>query len=209
MDGGRAFLHRRLRRSGGRLVRVLIIPEDDRKDQYILNPIFNQLLRSIGKPKARIRVCQDPRLGGVVEATKSERISEIVERYKGMMDIFILCVDRDGEEGRRQRLDQIEAEFKDVQLFLAENAWEELETWVLAGLDLPADWNWKTVRAEVQVKEQYFEPLVAQRNLSDKPGGGREPLAEEASRRIDAIRQKCPEDFDNLARRLEAAVHTA
>ncbi len=189
-------------------MRVLIIPEDDRKDQYILNPIFSQLLRSIGKSKARIRVCQDPRLGGVVEAMKRDRIAEIVERYKGMMDIFILCVDRDGEKGRRQRLDQIEAEFGDVRVFLAENAWEELETWVLAGLDLSADLNWKRVRAEVQVKEQYFEPLVAQRNLSDKPGGGREPLAQEASRRLNAIRQKCPEDFDNLVRRLDTAVRT-
>ena len=187
-------------------MRVLVIPEDDRKDQYILNPIFSQLLRSIGKPRARIRVCQDPRLGGIVEAMKSDRISEIVERYKGMMDIFILCVDRDGEKGWRQRLDQIETEFGDVRIFLAENAWEELETWVLAGLNLPTDWNWKTVRAEVQVKEQYFEPLVALLNLSDKPGGGREPLAEEASRQIDAIRQKCPEDFDALAQRLEAAI---
>ena len=154
MDGGCTFLHRKLRRSGGWLVRILVIPEDDRKDQYILNPIFSQLLRSIGKPRARIRVCQDPRLGGIAEAMKSDRISEIVGRYKGMMDIFILCVDRDGEKGRRQRLDQIETEFGDVQIFLAENAWEELETWVLAGLNLPTDWDWKTVRAEVQVKEQ-------------------------------------------------------
>ena len=190
-------------------MRVLIIPEDDRKDQFILNPIFNQLLRSIGKPRARIRVCQDPRLGGIVEAMKSDRIREIVERYRGMMDIFILCVDRDGEEGRRQRLDQIEEEFGDGRVFLAENAWEELETWVLAGLDLPPNWNWGTVRAEVQVKEKYFEPLVAQRRLADRSGGGREPLAEEASRRIGAIRQKCPEDFDALARRLQAAVGTA
>ena len=120
-------------------MRVLIIPEDDRKDQYILDPIFNQLLRSIGKPRARIQVCRDPRLGGIVEAMKSDRIQEIVDRYKGMMDIFILCVDRDGKEGRRQRLDQIEEEFGDERVFLAENAWEELETWVLAGLDLPSD----------------------------------------------------------------------
>ena len=187
-------------------MRVLIIPEDDRKDQYILSPIFNQLLRSIGKPKVRIKVCQAPRLGGIVEAMKSDRIQEIVERYRGMMDIFILCVDRDGREGRRQRLDQIEEKFGGGRVFLAANAWEELETWVLAGLDLPSHWNWRTVRAEVQVKERYFEPLVDQRNLSDKLGGGRKPLAEEASRRMDAIRRKCPEDFDVLAKRLEEAI---
>ena len=32
--------------------------------------------------------------------------------------------------------------------FLAENAWEEIEAWVLAGLNLPSDWSWAEVRAE-------------------------------------------------------------
>ena len=79
---------------------VLVIPEDFRKDQYILKPIFGRLLRSVGKPRAKIRVCQDPLLGGVDEATKSERLAEIVERYDGMTDIFVLCVDRDGDVNR-------------------------------------------------------------------------------------------------------------
>ena len=184
---------------------VLVIPEDFRKDKHILEPILERLFRSIGKPKAKIRVCQEPLLGGVVEALKSNRIVEIVERYQGMIDIYILCVDRDGKEGRRQRLDEIESEFDAQQTFLAENAWEEIETWVLAGVDLPADWNWQTVRTEIRVKETYFEPLVSQRNLSDAPGGGRKALGKEAARRINAIRQKCPEDFDSLARRLEMA----
>ena len=183
---------------------VLIIPEDFRNDQYILKPLFSRLFQSVGKPRVRVDVCRDPLLGGVGEALKSERIAEVVRKHGGMTDIFILCIDRDGDTNRRQSLNRLEAEFDNGQIFLAENAWEEIETWILAGLNLPADWNWKTVRAEVQVKEIYFEPLVAQRSLSDAPGGGRKPLAEEASHRINAIRQKCPEDFDALARRLEA-----
>ena len=182
---------------------VLIIPEDFRKDQYILKPLFKRLFRDIGKRRVKIEICRDPLLGGVREALKSERIAEIVERHKGMIHIFVLCVDRDGETGRRERPNDLEAEFGDACLLLAENAWEEIETWVLAGLDLPAGWRWKNVRAEVRVKETYFEPLVEQRGLADEPGGGRKPLAEAASRRINAIRQKCPEDFDDLAKRLE------
>ena len=182
-------------------MKVLIIPEDFRKDQYILKPIFERLFRSIGKRRARIEVCLDPLLGGDVEALKSDRLSEIVGLYP-MTDIFILCVDRDGREGRRHRLDEIEAEFGVVAQFLAENAWEEIETWVLAGLDLPNEWRWADVRAERDVKERYFEPFAAQRGLSDSPGGGRKPLAEEAARRINAIRQKCLDDFDDLAKRL-------
>lgn len=185
-------------------MRVLVIPEDFRKGQYILKPIFERLFQSLGKPRTQVRVCQNPRLRGIDQALDSDRISLIVERYKGMADIFLLCVDRDGETGRRHRLDQLELLCGATTVFLAENAWEEIETWVLAGLDLPNEWRWRDVRAERDVKELYFEPLAARRGLSDSPGGGRKSLAEEAARRIDAIRQKCPEDFDHLARRLAA-----
>ena len=185
-------------------MRVLIIPEDFRSDQYILKPIFEKLFRSIGKSNANIRVCQEPLLGGVVEALKSDRIAEIVERYMGMTDVFLLCVDRDGKKGRRQRLNEIEAEFG-ASVF-AENAWEEIETWVLAGLDLPDEWKWNEVRAEIRVKEFYFDPIATQRGVADGPGGGRKSLSEEASLRIDTIRQKCTEDFDALARRLETVI---
>lgn len=191
---------------------VLVIPEDFRKDQHTLKPIFERMFREVGKPRARIRVCQDPLLGGVGEATKSERIHEIVHRYRAMVRIFVLCIDRDGDQGRRQRLDQLEQEFGDDlgddRVFLAENAWEEIETWVLAGLDLPDRWRWADVRAEVQVKEEYFEPIAAERELANRPGGGRKPLAEEAARRFDAIRQKCREDFDVLVNRVQEAVAT-
>ena len=187
---------------------MLVIPEDFRRDQYILGPLFSRLLRTYDRPSVHILICRDPLLGGVGEALKSERIASILEKYGGMIDIFILCVDRDGQVGRRQRLDQIESEFQPKCVFLSENAWEEIETWVLAGLDLPGEWRWQVVRKEVHVKEQYFEPLANQRGLADSLGGGRKVLGEEASRRIQAIRQKCREDFDALAQRIEAAVLT-
>ena len=182
---------------------VLIIPEDFRKDQYILKPLFTKLFQRLGVPSMQVTICREPLLGGVGEALKTERLAEIVERRRGMFDFFILCVDRDGEVGRRQQLDAIEAHFGSS--FLAVNAWEELETWVLAGLDLRKGLRWQTVRAEIHVKERFFEPLVDQRGLTDSTGGGRKALAEEASRRIRAIRRKCHEDFDELALRIEAS----
>lgn len=191
-------------------MRILVIPEDFRKDQYILKPIFSRLMRTLGRSSAKVVVCQDPRLGGVNEALKSERLRGIIERYKGMIDLFVLCVDRDGEVNRRQRLDEIEAEFRarcgarcD---FVAENAWEELETWVLAGLKLPREWEWEAVRAEVHVKEQYFDDFAERRGLAATPGGGRKRLGNEAASHVRTIRQKCPEDFDALAGRIEKHV---
>ncbi len=187
---------------------ILVIPEDFRNDQYILKPLFSRLFRTFGRPSIHVRVCQNPLLGGVTEALKSERLAEIVERYQGEIDIFVLCIDRDGERSRRQALNRIESEFEDKKrAFFAENAWEELETWVLAGLALPPDWPWAEVRAEVSVKERYFEPLAAQRGIADTLGGGRKRLGEEAARNISAIRRKCTEDFDSLAQRLETFIN--
>lgn len=185
-------------------MRVLVVPEDFSKDQYILKPLMARLLQELGRKSAKVVVCQDPRLGGIGEALKLARLEEIVARYQGMIDIFVLCVDRDGDENRRARLDRIEKRFERQVVFLAENAWEELETWLLAGLQLPSDWRWPAVRAEVHVKETYFVELARERNLAHHPGGGRKLLGREAARNIQAIRRKCPEDFDALARKIEA-----
>ncbi len=58
---------------------VLVIPEDFRKDQYMLKPILTAMLRTLERP-VRLEVCQDPLLGGIGEALKWERIQEIIEQ---------------------------------------------------------------------------------------------------------------------------------
>ena len=184
-------------------MRAMIIPEDFFNDQFILKPLFSRLFKSIGASTLEIWMCYKPRFRGVSEALKLEGLEQIVQDYGGMIDIFILCVDRDGDVNRRQSLDRIEAEFQGRRVFFAVNAWEEVETWALAGVNLPNDWRWADVRAEVDVKERYFDPLVFLRGLTDTEGGGRRVLGAEASRRIRAIRQKCTEDFDSLAQRLQ------
>lgn len=189
---------------------VLVIPEDFRKDQYMLKPIVLAMMKSLGKPKATVKVCQDPLLGGIGEALKEERLQEILERYKGMVDLFLLCVDRDGNDNRRQRLTALEekaaAILKGDHLFLAENAWQEIEVWVLAGHDLPKAWIWQTIRAEVHPKERYFEPFANQRSLSNSPGQGRKLLAEEAAQNYSRIRKLCHEDVAVLEDRIHAWV---
>ncbi len=178
---------------------VVVIPEDYPNDRHILRPIFDRLFTAIGRANTSV-IISSFRLRGVSNALRSETLARVIARYP-MADLFILCVDRDCNVNRRDRLDQIEEEFG--AMFMAVNAWEEIETWVLAGLDTPSDWRWTDVRSECDVKESYFIPLAHQRGLTRTAGRGRKILGEEASRNIRAIRQKCPEDFDALAWRLE------
>lgn len=79
---------------------VLIIPEDFRKDQYILKPLFTRLFRRLGVRSVEIEVCQNPLLGGVSNALNIDNLAKIVSKRRGMYDLFILCVDRYGVFGR-------------------------------------------------------------------------------------------------------------
>ena len=186
---------------------VLVIPEDFRKDQYMLKPILTAMLRTLDRP-VRLEVCQDPLLGGVGEALKWERIQEIIEQYAWKVNLFLLCVDRDGQAGRRAALDAIEEKARHIlpagSRLLAENAWQEIEVWVLAGHDLPDGWNWRAIRDEPNPKERYYRPFANLRGALESPGEGRRQLAEEAARRYARIHQLCPEDIGNLEQRIQA-----
>ena len=184
---------------------VLVIPEDFRKDQYMLKPIVAAMLDWIGVA-ARVEICQDPLLGGVTEALKRERIKDIIEQYSWKVQLFLLCVDRDGNAHRRSALDDLERATAEIlkpdRRFLAENAWQEIEVWVLAGHDLPAQWDWAAIRAERDAKETYYLPFARLQGKLNMPGEGRRKLAEEAARRYSRVRQLCPEDIGALEARI-------
>ena len=189
---------------------VLIIPEDFRKDQYIVAPLIRKMLAQIGKANANVRVCLDPLMGGISEATKWERIQEVIDMYP-MVQVFLLIVDRDGIETRRLTLDRLEQKAAEHlgttgRMLLAENAWQEIEVWAIAGQPLPREWKWAEVRQHRDPKEAYFEPLAINRNLTNEPGEGRTTLGREAAANYTRVRSLCVEDLQQLENRLRAVL---
>jgi hypothetical protein len=63
-----------------------------------------------------------------------------------------------------------------------------IEVWVLAGHNLPSNWNWQEIRQEVHPKENYFLPFSEMRSLLDEPGEGRRTLGQEAAQQYRRIR---------------------
>jgi hypothetical protein len=188
-----------------------VIPEHFSQDQYILKPIVQAMLTAAGKPRANIQVCRDPLLGSVEQAMRWERINGIIDIYP-QVDLFLLIVDRDGDEHRRLRLDTLEnraaALLAGSRRLFAEHAWQELEVWALAGCaDLPGRWRWRAVRDERDPKEIYFTPYIRQRGLEDDPGGGRRTLGREAANRYNRIRQLCDE-IGELEERIRAWIES-
>ncbi len=185
---------------------ILVIAEDFVKDEHVLQPIVKAMMQAVGRPRAKVKVCKDPRFHGTGEALRWELVQQVINRHKGMVDLFLLCVDRDGNEHRRKVLDGLElkaqAELGTGRAFLAENAWQEVEVWLLMGHDMLAGWQWKEVRAEPHPKELYYLPFAEHHRVLDLPGEGRGKLAREAAARYDRIRQRCREDVQNLEKRI-------
>jgi hypothetical protein len=188
-------------------VNVLVLAEDFVKDEHVLQPIIKAMMKAVGKPQANVAVCRDPRFHGTGEALKWTWIKQALDRHR-KVDIFLLCVDRDGNKDRRVALDDLEKkamnELGANVAFLAENAWQEVEVWLLAGHDLPAKWTWSKIREERDPKERYYLPFAKQRGVLHHPAQGRGTLAREAPSRYGRIRQLCKEDVKNLERRTAA-----
>jgi hypothetical protein len=187
---------------------VMIIPEDFRLDQFILQPIIVAMLADLGKPRAKVEVCLDPLLGGIDRALDPGELAEIIVS-RPMIDLFLLCVDRDLEEGRRAKLNNLETALqpkvkRQGGAFLAENAWQEIEVWTIAGHDLLPGWQWADIRAERDPKERYFEALAQKHGLHGHDDGGRKILGAAAARRYARIHQRCPEDVRVLHERVKS-----
>ncbi len=141
---------------------------------------------------------------------KKERIGQIVKERRHNVDVFIECIDRDCQHGgnpaahqnRRKALDFIEGhirqEFPKAK-FLTENAIEEIEVWMLAGLNWKDDfpqWTWQDIRTDCNPKETYFEPLAKRVGVFAEPGNGRQPLGEQAAKQYaKKLRVLCKEDL--------------
>jgi hypothetical protein len=184
---------------------VLVIPEDFRKDQFVLAPLIRRLFAEIGKPRARVEVCNDPLMGGVDQALDWKRLDEVIDMYP-IVQVFLLLVDRDGNAGRRVSLtgleDKAENKLPPGRTLIGENAWQEIEVWALAGQDLPNEWKWREIREEIHPKETYFDTLASQRGLTDEPGEGRATMGREAAKNYDRVRSRCIEDIQELETRL-------
>jgi hypothetical protein len=168
--------------------RVLVIPEDPTYNGYILQPIVERMLAELGKPQAHVQVLTNPKLNGYPRAVSAIR-GELVDRYRQFhLWLFLPDADRATDLGP---LENKLAE-QNVRLFGCA-AVPEVEAWLLAGHknSLPLPWN--DVRQHRRLKEDIFEPFLAQFGDSRSPGGGRERLIRETLGNYRGLLSMCPE----------------
>jgi hypothetical protein len=102
-------------------------------------------------------------------------------------------VDADGKD-RRGEFEALEREAADqgVRLVCCA-AQQEVEVWLLAGHRGKLGAGWHEIRAEVSVKERFFEPFLRENGNQKAAGGGREELMKKTLGNYTALLQLCPE----------------
>lgn len=178
-------------------MKVLVIPEDPKLDQYVLKPVVARIFADLGK-SPRVEVLSNPRLRGVAEAMDHAILDGIVATYP-MVDLFLVIVDRDGMEQRSTAARTREGEHPGRLLVCL--AVEEVEVWMLAlhrdSLDVP----WSEVRREINPKERFAQPFLKNQAARLDPGQGRVWAMQDLGSQWRGVLQRCPE-IEDLKQRI-------
>ncbi len=183
-------------------MKVLVIPEDQTHDQYIVRPVVEGIFDDLGKP-ASMSVLPEPRLRGSTDALDPKMLAAIV-RDNPMVDLFVLVVDRDCDRrGHTERVAQLQAAHTPLIGCLAA---EEVEVWMLAlhrdELEKLPKTKWRDVQNECDPKERFADPFLKRRGSSG-PGNGRKAAMREIRGNWKTLLSLCPE-IDDLKKRIAA-----
>jgi hypothetical protein len=179
--------------------KVLVIPEDPFNNGHLLKPLIKRMLAQCGKPRAWVKVLDDPRAQGYEHAKALLRAQVLADYH--FMDLLLFLPDADGKD-RAAEFSALEEEAKrsGVRLLCCA-AQEEVEVWPLVGYRDRLGRLWPEVRTDVSVKENVFLPFLAKHGNPKAPGGGREQLMAETLKGYDALLRLCPE-LAELERRI-------
>lgn len=179
-------------------MKVLVIPEDPKLDQYILKPVVERIFADFGK-SPRVTVLPKPRLRGVAQALSSAILADIVATYP-MNDLFLILVDRDGDGARPAVASARESEHPG-RLFVC-LAIEEIEVWMLAIHSETLGISWREVREEIHPKQRFAHTFLKERAPKLDPGQGRAWAMRELGGQWRGVLDRCPE-LKDLKRRIE------
>jgi len=189
---------------------VLVVPEDPTNNGYLLRPLCRRLLREAGRPNANIVVLPEPKVQGYFHAKKL--LEDRIPRDWWHFELILFICDADGLAASRKdefkRLEQLARERTRPVPLICCAAEQELETWLLSGhpeklKDLGE--HWQKIRAEVSVKERFFDPFLEKHGDPATPSQGRERLMQEALKNYDGMKRRCPE-LQELENRIRALI---
>ena len=185
---------------------VLVIPEDPKLNGHILKPLAERLLEDAGKPNARVKVLDNPRLRGYDQAVRAIR-GQLPQRYE-FFDLWLFFPDAD--RAGTEAVNDLEADL-DAQgiTLLCCRAQPEVEIFACAAFRGQLPVTWEDARNHRRLKEEVFEPRrsMLQKLQRRVPGGGRRYMIEQSLRNLPLLYRLCPE-VERLRDRIAAWLGT-
>lgn len=182
-------------------MKVLIIPEDQVLDQYILKPVVEHIFADLGRV-ARIDVLPEPRIRGIAQALSGDLVADIVADNP-MEDLFLLIVDRDCDRYDNTAKARSREQEHPAKL-IACLAVQEVEVWMLALYRDEVGTPWQEVRADCDPKERYADPFLADKGWNeDRVGKGRKRAMRATGPGWKGLLSVCPEIVE-LKTRIQA-----
>ena len=177
-------------RNGPVSVPVLAIPEDPTLNGHILKPLVQALLADAGRPTARVKILENPRVRGYDDALNAIRHS-LHERYGWFaLWLFFPDADRGSSEAMRKLESDLQAE---GVLLLCCPAEPEVEIYACAAFRGYMNETWSEARKNPRMKEEVFQPLLEIHGDSRRVGGGRDLMIRKSLKNLPLLYRLCPE----------------
>ncbi len=184
--------------------KVLVVPEDPTLNGHILKPLTEALLGDAGRPRARVKVLENPRVQGYPDAARTIRGDELHASY-AFYDLWLFIPDAD--RAKRDAMDHLEAvsRSRGVSLLCCP-AQPEVDIYACVPFRHELHMSWEEVRNHPRMREEVFEPLLARHGHARRPGGGRDMMITRSLRNLPLLYRLCPETKrlrDRIAAHLE------
>lgn len=168
---------------------VLVIPEDQTLNGYILKPLAEAIVTDAGKPQANITVLPKPRLNGYSAAHDAILRGELDDRYRHF-DLWLFMPDADlATDGAMNNLEGALAK-RGIRLLCCP-AQPEVE--IYACLAYRDEFEWVQARASTSMKEDFFKGLLQRHGDPRRPGGGRDLMIQKSLENLQTLYTFCPE----------------
>ena len=171
-------------------MKVLVIPEDQTYDGYILRPLVKAIVANAGRPAVKVATPGQPRIRGYSHAIMVIR-NELPVLYR-FYDLWLFFPDADrATDDAMQRLDCDLAK-QGVCLFCCP-AQPEVEIYACAAYRREIGGTWKDARTHPRMKEEVFQPLLDVYGDPRRASGGRDLMIGESLKNLSFLYRLCPE----------------
>ena len=183
--------------------RVLVIPEDPTWNGYILTPLAKALLADAGRPAAKVTLLTNPRVRGYDQALSAIRRS-LSGGYR-FFDLWLFFPDADRASADAMLRLEADLDAQGISLFCCP-AQPEVEIYACAAFFDDLRGTWEDARNHPRMKEDVFEPLLAQHGDPRRASGGRDLMIGRSLQNLQMLFRLCPET-ERLRDRIAAYLH--